>query len=65
MWRKRGVETRVRISVAQVNNAFRRSAINAVDLTGDREINHVTSGNSTTDLVDLTFGRPNRCMMCI
>ena len=54
---KRGVETRVRISVAQVNNAFRRSAINAkLILLGAEKVNHVTSGNSTTDLVDLTFG---------
>ena len=54
---KRGVETRVRISVAQVNNAFRRSAINAkLILLGTEKVNHVTSGNSTTDLVDLTFG---------
>ena len=54
---KRGVETRVRISVAQVNNAFRRSAINAkLILLGTEKVSHVTSGNSTTDLVDLTFG---------
>ncbi len=53
----RGVETRVRISIAQANNAFRRSAINArLILLGTEKVNHVTSGNSTTDLVDLTFG---------
>ena len=53
---KRGVETRVRISVAQVNNAFRRSAVTArLVLLGTEKVSHVTSGNSTKDLVDMTF----------
>lgn len=53
---KTGVETRVRISVAQVNNAFRRSAITArLVLLGTEKISHVTSGNSTADLVNMTF----------
>ena len=53
---KRGVETRVRISVAQVNNAFRRSAVTArLVLLGTEKVSHVTSGNSTTDLVNMTF----------
>ena len=52
----RGVETRARISVAQVNNVFRRSAITAkLVLLGTEKVNYTTVGNSTSDLMNLTF----------
>ena len=54
----RGIETRARISVAQANNSFRRSAITAkLVLLGTKKVNYTTSGNSTVDLVNMTFAR--------
>ena len=54
----KGVETRARISVAQVNNAFLRSAVTAkLVLLGTQKVNYTTVGNSTSDLVNLTFAR--------
>ena len=54
----RGVETRARISVAQVNNVFRRSAVTAkLVLLGTEKVNYTTVGNSTSDLMNLTFAR--------
>lgn len=52
-----GIETRARLSVAQVNAAFRRSAITAkLILAHLGPINYRTSGNLVTDLKALTYG---------
>lgn len=54
----RGIETRARISIAQTNNSFRRSAIIAkLVLLGTKKVSYTTSGNSTVDLVNMTFAR--------
>jgi hypothetical protein len=52
-----GIETRARLSVAQVNAAFRRSGITAkLVLAHLGPINYRTSGNLVTDLKALTYG---------
>ena len=52
-----GVESRIRLSVAQVNAAFRRSLITAkLVLLNTAEIEYTTSGNLYSDLLNLTFG---------
>ena len=52
-----GIETRARLSVAQVNAAFRRSAITAKLLIAHiGQINYRTSGDLGTDLKALTYG---------
>tara|TARA_B100001971_G_scaffold6592_1_gene5483 strand:+ start:397 stop:1872 length:1476 start_codon:yes stop_codon:yes gene_type:complete len=53
-----GVESRIRLSVAQVNAAFRRSLITAkLVLLNTEEVEYTTSGNLYKDLLNLTFGR--------
>ncbi len=52
-----GIETRARLSVAQVNAAFRRSAITAKLLIAHiGPINYRTTGDLGTDLKALTYG---------
>lgn len=52
-----GVESRIRLSVAQVNAAFRRSLITAkLVLLNTEEVEYTTSGNLYSDLLNLTFG---------
>ena len=52
-----GVESRIRLSVAQVNVAFRRSLITAkLVLLNTAEVEYSTVGNLHMDLINLTFG---------
>ena len=55
---RRGVEARIRLSVAQVNAAFKRSLVTAkLTLLGTEEIEYTTTGQLYPDLINLTYGR--------
>ena len=52
-----GVESRIRLSVAQVNAAFKRSLITAkLVLLNTAQVEYTTTGNSHKDLLNLTYG---------
>jgi len=54
----RGIESRIRLSVAQVNAAFKRSLITAkLVLLHTAEVDYESTGHLYTDLINITYGR--------